>query len=416
VRVEGRVVKAPTAQDAINAAVAQNKKELQSGEGPAPELGTRMVQFPSGLGYVATGTATYRTVENPVATRIAKRKAYVIAFNQAKKHLAETLGGLSSEGKERIREALHNVNLPQDEMTNISSHTEEAVNQAVDMLLRGFVIYEVQDDTSQNSVTVSIVTTPKTRGRLSHPASNVVEAGNLSEGLDQIIQEVRSGVVPPVGGRIITLHTTGETAFVGFGSSVVRTSTNSAVQAKLNLASQKIAAAHSKDALCGLTAGDQTSWKGGVVESLQDEVKEFEALAKDDPLAKTSPAATRKLEQARQTLVAQLQTEDLYTSVRKGVLPPGVVTKTWFDDDHAWAYAMSVYVPSVSRAATEAAREMKEARLLPGDTPSQQADGERSGRNGGTSGFRDEKNPAIRRPGDTVRPGSTGKVGKDEDK
>jgi hypothetical protein len=219
-----------------------------------------------------------------------------------------------------------------------------------------------------------------------------------------------------VGGRIITLHATGETAFVGFGSSIVRMSNNSAVQAKLNLASQKIAAAHSKDALCGLTAGDQTSWRGGVVESLQDEVKEFEVLAKDDPLAKSNPRTTRKLEQARQTLVAQLKTEDLYTSVRKGVLPPGVVTKTWFDDDNAWAYAMSVYIPSVSRAATEAAREMKDARLLPGDPTALPADGERSGKNGGTSGFRDEKNPAIRRPGDAVRPGSSGRVGKDEDK
>jgi hypothetical protein len=84
---------------------------------------------------------------------------------------------------------------------------------------------------------------------------------------------------------------------------------------------------HSKDALCGLTAGDQTSWRGGVAKSLQDEVKGFEVLAKDDPLAKSNPAATRKLEQARQTLVAHLQAEDLYTSVRKGVLPPGVGQK-----------------------------------------------------------------------------------------
>src|SRR5437016_374187 len=65
-RVEGRVVKARTAQDAINAAVAQNKKELQSGAWATPEIGTRMVQFPSGLGYVATGMAIYRVVEHPV--------------------------------------------------------------------------------------------------------------------------------------------------------------------------------------------------------------------------------------------------------------------------------------------------------------------------------------------------------------
>jgi hypothetical protein len=42
-----------------------------------------MVKFPSGLGFVATGMATYRAMENPVATRIAKRKAYVLAYTQA---------------------------------------------------------------------------------------------------------------------------------------------------------------------------------------------------------------------------------------------------------------------------------------------------------------------------------------------
>ena len=128
-----------------------------------------MVKFPSGLGFVASGLATYRTMENPVATRIAKRKAYVIAFTQAKKHLAEILGGLSNEGKETVRQALVNINLPKEEMTNISTRSKEAVKQAVDMMLRGFVIYEVNDDTAAKTVYVSIVVTPRTCGKLARP-------------------------------------------------------------------------------------------------------------------------------------------------------------------------------------------------------------------------------------------------------
>jgi hypothetical protein len=406
VAVKGKVVSAASAQDAINAAVDENVKGLKTGH--TPEVGAKMVTYPSGLGFVATGLAIYRTVENPTLTRIAKRKAYVIAFTKAKKNLAEILGGLDNEGKETVREALVNINLPKEEMTNISTKSQESLKQAVEMILRGFVIYEVKDDTSQNTVFVSIVTTPKTRGQLARPAPNAIEAGSLRDGLNQVIAEVRSGLVPPVGGRIIMMRSTGETAFVGFGSAVVRTSASQAVQAKLNLDAQKIAGMRSKDALCGLMIGDKASWEGSVKESLKDQVQEFEDAKGDDPLAKESPAAVKKLADARQTLVSRLESTDLYQNARRGILPPGVNSKTWFDEDHAWANGMSVYAPSLSDAAAKAGREMQESQILQpangGDKPSAQQPG----------GFTDEKGTEVKRPGKVVKPGPTGKIEPEE--
>jgi hypothetical protein len=398
-----QVVTAATAQDAMNAAVKKNVEDLANGD--TAEVGAKMVKFPSGLGFVATGVATYRTLENPTATRLAKRKAYVIAFTMAKKNLAEILGGLSNEGKETVREALVNINLPKEEMTNISTDSEESLKQAVDMMLRGFVIYEVKDDTSQNSVWVNIVTTPKTRGKFARPAPNALEAENLRDGLNQVIAEVRSGLVPPVGGRIITMRSTGETAFVGFGSAVVASSTNNAVQLKQNLAAQKIASMRSKDALCGLIIGDSTSWEGGVGESMKDETQEFESLDRDDPLARRDPAAVRKLDEARKAFVARTESSGTYQSARRGILPPGVNTKTWFDSDHAWAFAMSVYVPSVTNAAAASGRDMRESVIL------QPVDD--SGRSSAApgSGFADENAPStVKRPGKDVKPGPSGKI------
>lgn len=394
---QGDVVVAATAQDAINAAVSENTRELKGGD--TSEVGAKMVKFPSGLGFVATGAGVYRTMRNPTATRIAKRKAYVIAFTQAKKNLAEILGGLDNEGKETIREVLVNINLPEDEMTNISTESEEALTQVVDMMLRGFVVYEVKDDTSQNTVYVSVVTTPKTRGKLARPASHTIEVDDLRDGLNQIINEVKSGIVPPVGSRIITMRSTKETAFVGFGSTVVRSSNNRAVQAKLNLSAQKIAAMRAKDALCGLIIGDQASWRGSVVDSLKDEIREFEPLEEDDPLAADNPAAVRKLEEARETFVAKFKATDVYRSARQGILPPGVNTKTWFDKDHAWAYGMSVFTPSLTKAAAAAAREMLENRV----------------RDSSSTGFTDKDDTDIKRPGTKVKRGPTGKVGDKED-
>lgn len=409
VAVKDKTVTAATAQDAINAAVRENRKELR--EGDTPEVGAKMVMFPSGMGYVASGVAAYRVMENPVATRIAKRQAYVIAFTEAKKNLAEILGGLSNDGKETIRKSLVNINLPKEEMTRIATETDDALTQAVEMMLRGFVIYEVKDDTDEKRIYVSIVTTPKTRGKLARPAPSAIEAESLREGLNQVIAEVRTGLVPPVGGRIITAQHTDETAFVGFGSVVVRTSSSSAMQAKLNLESQKIAAMRSKDALCGLIIGDKMAWEGGVRESLQDEVQEFTSAAADDPLARQDPAAARKLEAARQAFMSRIESTDLYQSVRRGILPPGINTKTWFDEDRAWAYAMSVYLPSLTNAAATSAREMSESQIVqPIDDGAGKAAGGHPEDERPSSGFIDDGGRGTPRPGGHVKPGPSGKI------
>src|SRR5581483_7385300 len=100
VRVKGNVVSAASAQDAVNAAVRENVK--QAGAGTAVETAARWATFPSGLGVVATGLASYRRMENPTATRLAQRQAYVIAFLRAKAELAKFLQGVSSDGSEQV--------------------------------------------------------------------------------------------------------------------------------------------------------------------------------------------------------------------------------------------------------------------------------------------------------------------------
>jgi hypothetical protein len=399
--VQKNTVTAASAQDAINAAIKAN----QSASGDDGS-GCRMVTFPSGIGFVSTGRATYRVMDNATATRIAKRKAYVVAYVQAKKQLAETLGGLSSQSKETVRQALVNVNLPKEEMTNISTDNEEALRQTVDMMLRGFEIYDVNDDTKENTVSVSIVTTPKTRGRMARLGENAMQVSDTRQGLNQIIQEVLAGVVPPVGGRIVIARDTGETVLVGFGSMAVRTSKSDAVQAKLNLEMQKIAKMRAEDSLCGLLHGDRSTWEGRVVDRYRDATQEFEIVKKDDPLCKEKEADIKKLENARNEFLSKFASQEIYQSVRRGILPPGVVTKTWFDKDHEWAYAMSVYMPSAGRHARAAALEMEELGRKDAST----------GVGPSGSGFKDESNSNVKRPGATVKQGPSGKVGKDDDR
>jgi hypothetical protein len=138
----------------------------------------------------------------------------------------------------------------------------------------------------------------------------------------------------------------------------------------------------------------------------KDQVQELEFANKDDPLAMESPSDAKRLAEAGETLVSRLESHDLYQSTRRGILPPGVNSKTWFDQDHAWAYGMSVYAPSLSSAATRSATEMQESQIL--QPNGRKASGQRSG------GFTDEKGTEVKRPGKVIKPGPTGKIGPDE--
>lgn len=390
VEVEEDTVTAASPQDAMNAGLEETKKDIAAGDRMA---GAVLVSFPSGMGVLATGRSTYTTHENVTATQIAKRKAYVIAFTQAKKELAAFLDGIDNEGKERIREELTNVNLTDQEMTNISTRSEESLRQCVDMMLRGFVIYEVDDDDANGEVFVSIVTTPKTRGQVARSAAHAIEAASLQAGLEQAIAEIKSGVVPPIGGRIITIRETGETAFVGFGAAVVGQSANRAAQSQLKYKAQTIARARAQDALCGLIRGDQTSWQGTLDDRHQQEFQEFVVADTPEPL--NNPSAFQKLDQARESFVSVIKTSDVYESARKGKLPPGVPTKTYFDSDGAWAYGIAVYSPSMSKAVEQIADEVRGAEIVP-----------EKGKTGAKSG-------GVKKP--PVKKGPSGKVSDDDD-
>jgi hypothetical protein len=241
------VVQAQSAQDAINSVVARRT------------AGSEMVRFGSGIGWVATGVGVYEVMENPTATRISRRNAYVRAFTDAQKYLTASLNGLSSTGRTQVLDQMETLTTAQADLTNSASSQEEKLEQAARMLLRGFVIYGVEDDTEKKSVYVSIVTTPKTRGQLNRPTQNGLEAESVREGLNKVLVEVQNGLVPPVGGRIIQVPGTGEIAFVGFGSDVVRTSNNPAMQAKQRLNADKVAQMRAKDALVGLLIGESAA-------------------------------------------------------------------------------------------------------------------------------------------------------------
>ena len=375
-----------TAQDAINFVVNKHS------------AGAEMVKFGSGIGWVATGAGGYKVMENPTATRIAKRNAYVKAFLDAKKKLAEALNGLSSQGRTQVVEQMEQVTDNKADLANFAATQDEKLEQAVQMLLKGFVIYAVEDDTAKKTVYVSIVTTPKTRGQFNRPSPNGLEADSIRDGLSQVLLEIQNGLIPPVGGKIIQVPATGEIAFVGFGSDVIRSSDNSALQLKMRLNAEKIAQMRAKDALVGLIIGDDTGWKSKLDETTQQTIKDFEASdnGKD--------ASLQRFEKTRQTFLNVQKSSEQFQSIRSGILPPGVTPKTFTSKDDAEVYAVAVYLPSVSQQAAQTAKEMSQAQLL--GNPNEA---------GGAATAPATQDDSVPHPKQDVAPGPTGTVSRDKD-
>ncbi|MDO5553284.1 MAG: hypothetical protein Q4G68_05945 [Planctomycetia bacterium] len=348
-------VTAESAQDAINVAVQENK-------GGTREIGCTCIKFGSGLGYVATGQGTYRNMPNPTASRLSKRQAYVTAFIMAKKTLAEYLGGLSVNNVNTLKESFDSINTSEGSTHNLSTEATETNEQIVDAILRGFVVYSVEDVLQEQTVYVTIVTTPKTLGKLTRLSTAYIEADSIREGLTQVIAEVKNGIVPPVGGKAIQVVATGEMAFVGFGSHVIETNTSKAIQARMKLSASKIAEARAKAALCGLIVGNQTYWKGLINVEQADTFKGFEVT--EDPVNENRVNNIDKLENARQDFFNKTKNSDLYLDVQKGILPPGVTQKTWTDSENAWVYSMAVYIPSVTQQAADFKTQMDDAILV----------------------------------------------------
>jgi hypothetical protein len=321
------VITSPSPMDAINTAVDRR------------EVGCVQVRFGSGFGWVATGMSTYGSYPNPTASRFAKRAAYVKAFSQAKAQMAQTIGGLSSTAKDEIRSHLNLFSDENADLVNLDESNAETIEQAAAAMLRGFAVYEVEDDVANNTVYVSIVTSPKTRAAIERPAVGMITAGSLEEGLNALFLEIQSGVVPPVGARAIQLRGTDHLAFVGFGSDVIRYHKTAQVQARLRQSAQKVAEMRAQDALIGAIQGDDTTWESRLDEESRAQVREFaDALPGD-------PAGVQEFAQARNTFQNSQTHSETIKSVRAGQLPPGVQKKGWLAQNDAVAYSIAVWLP-----------------------------------------------------------------------
>lgn len=359
-------VSAKSGQDAVNAARDLTQEQARGSSG----RGACHVDFPSGPGVVATGKANYPAVRNPTLSRINQRQAVLEAFMFAKKAMAELLGGIDNEAAEEIRKSLAQL-YDADSESGLANRNRESVSnvrQSLDLVLRSFVIHEIQDKQDADgsgSIYVTIAISPKTTLQVDRLAAGFVTEGSLSNGITRVIEEVQSGVVAPVGARFIEVPGTNETAFIGFGAAVVGDNQDPEIRKELLETALTEAEMYANDSLCGLLYGDQTVYKGEVPETHKNTTQQYTKILTQDPDTDAPQERTIKLDKAIKSIISEKMTAEVLSNARKGRIPAGVQKRSWLDDDKEWAYAIAVYLPSATERALEVKKMMDESQLLP---------------------------------------------------
>lgn len=344
------VVSGATEQDAINH--AQNLLEEDGG--------VKAIATGSGLGFVSTYTVHYSHAKNNVnLSRLQQRLAAVQADLLAKAQLIKFLNGCSIEGQEKISESIQALDSETQQDMNRTMTAEEQRKSVVAGLIRGTVTYDFRDEPEGEyggTCTVSVVTTPRTRGQVAAGTRpNLVHASDIQMLQTLLLAELKSGLMPPNGGRTILLPG-GGVAWVGFGSALVRENRDPRLRNSAVKMAKGDARLRAGSALHAVIKGEDIEHSEEMQEKFDSALNQYEVSV--DLLSGEEEART--LEETEETSMASSFYKDTVSSKVKGTLPPGVITQEFRSGDGHWQYCVHIYEPAMTEAARKAAREMEE--------------------------------------------------------
>jgi len=340
----GDTVHAETMQDGLNAA-----NRLLSEEGD----GVKLVSTKTGLGTIARASAYYNTYENLNATLLSKRAAYFRAYQEAKRQLLVDFEGVQNSCEGAVNDELVDLQTGVEGAANTLTETSEVCKEAVSGLLAAFIVYDVNDNTSENEVSISVASSTKTRSAFSRLGEAVIQTNDPNAAFQSLMVEIARLATPPMGARLITAPGTGEQVVVGFGSSIVRTNKNKSVAKRLAKAAKNNADTRARNALVQFLQGDKIYWEGGFDESQIEGSEQFEIPVDENGNA----GDPQVLDNERNTFLNVLQDSQAYSTISSGKLPAGVRTRSFTSDDGHWQFTVAVFSQSATAQARQAGRE-----------------------------------------------------------
>lgn len=319
------------------------------------EDGVKMIQVGSGTGILSIGSISYTTYDNINATLLSKRGAYNQAYLVAKKQLIENMKGVEHQCINLVSASMDVIDTGVDSVANTQTAMTEACKESVSGSLAGFVTFDVYDNVESKNVRVSLISTPKTRAQVRKQHGAVAVTTDPNSIFKQVVTDIRDGVLPPVGAKILTHAETGEVVVMGYGSAIIRQNKNKTIANKLRSTAKSQSQTRARSALLATMQGEQVYWQGGFDEKQMEGASQFQY---DDP-SMQDPQQVKVLENDRETFANQLKQSDDYSTLAKGKLPAGVSVKSFSSVDGYWQYSVAVYAPSLEATAKQANKEMQ---------------------------------------------------------
>lgn len=332
----GSVLAAGTTVGAADAAAVQ-LREVRDG--------IRLIRVGSGLGVVAGSTASYRNDHSDLRfALLAQRSAVLRATMAARVGLLNYFKGLSLSGRTTLQESLATLDGADSRSAGYDLRQSESLESQSRGLLRGAIVYSLEDDPAKGEVFVSLIVTPKTLANQAGAAGGrVAVVPDLARAMEWLTGEVSRGTVPPEGGRILTVPGTGQVVWVGFGTGIaVSASSDEFLARKVREAAEKQARRRAEFALLRVMKGEEVSATDSLSEEFAEAAKSFEDLAKGTATSEASVASAMNSAELQQVRVS-------------GNLPPGVTTQVFLSQSGHWVYAVSCYPPFQQAASGEPA-------------------------------------------------------------
>ncbi|MBA6389916.1 hypothetical protein H4J38_03880 [Colwellia sp. BRX10-3] len=317
------------------------------------EDGIKMIKVGSGMGILSVGSASYQTFNNQNASLLSKRGAYNKALLIAKKQFVANMKGVTLACANVVSASMDVIDSGNESVANTADAQQEACVESVSGSLAGYVTFDVNDDIEEKLVRVSLISTPKTRAQIRHQAGAVAVTTAPNEIFKHIISDLKSGILPPVGAKVLTNPETNENYVMGFGSAIVRDNKNKSIARKLKTVAKRQSETRARAALLGTLKGEQVYWDGSFDEKQVDKNTQFDY----DPET-LDPSQVAVLDEEQSTFINQLKATDDYKTLIAGTLPPGVSTKSFVSTDGHWQYTVAIYAPSLEKTAREANKEM----------------------------------------------------------
>lgn len=287
---------------------------------------------------MVSGTARYSSdYNNPDAIRVARRMAYVQAYQNALAQISQSLAKAKLEQSEKLLQTLGRA-IDNDTTAEMAkTQREEQIKSSISSLVRGVQIWGCDDD--GKNVTVHLFTNNDTAtgNRHLNGGKRISSAAEYAAAVDSALDEVMNGFVPPMGGKLIICPESGVATYIGFGSAVVL-NTNSGRQ--FAVTASKLRAQKGLFAVLQGEQVDMTSELKGV-ESIA--TTEFQNYNPDMPSGEGEDAALAN--SFVSALSVQQEVSTAMTVSSRGELPAGCQSKTILDNETGWM--TTIYVWSV---------------------------------------------------------------------